>query len=99
MKLQKISTQVSPFSGICFINEEYGKSGFTQLLDKQLGIICKPVGFSYSNIIQNLMNVFFCGGDYAEDIQSHLSSICKNRFVNRRRAQYRSDGSVLAGTN
>ncbi len=60
MKLQKISTQVSPFSGICFINEEYNKSGFTQLLDNQLGIRCKPVGFSYSDIIQNLMNVFFC---------------------------------------
>lgn len=75
MKLQKISTQVSPFSGICFINEEYSKSGFTQLLDKQLGMRCKPVGFSYSDIIQNLMNIFFCGGDCAEDIQSH---VCKD---------------------
>ena len=78
MKLQKISTQVSPFSGICFINEEYGKSGFTQLIDKQLGMRCKPVGFSYSDIIQNLMNVFFCGGDCAEDIQSHLSKDLKS---------------------
>lgn len=78
MKLQKISTQVSPFSGINFINEEYSKSGFTQLIDKQLGIRCKPVGFSYSDIIQNLMNVFFCGGDCAEDIQSHLSKDLKS---------------------
>lgn len=72
MKLQKISTQVSPFSGINFLNEEYNKSGFTQLIDNQLGIRCKPYGFSYSDIIQNLMNVFFCGGDCAEDIQTHL---------------------------
>ena len=72
MKLQKISTQVSPFSGINFLNEEYNKSGFTQLVDNQLGIRCKPYGFSYSDIIQNLMNVFFCGGDCAEDIQTHL---------------------------
>lgn len=78
MKLQKISTQVSPFSGINFINEEYSKSGFTQLIDKQLGIRCKPVGFSYSDIIQNLMNVFFCGGDCAEDIQSHLGKDLKS---------------------
>ena len=78
MKLQKISPHVSPFSGICFINEEYGKSGFTQLLDKQLGMRCKPVGFSYSDIIQNLINVFFCGGDCVEDIQSHLSKDLKS---------------------
>ena len=72
MKLQKISTQVSPFSGINFLNEEYNKSGFTQLIDNQLGIRCKRYGFSYSDIIKNLMNVFFCGGDCAEDIQTHL---------------------------
>lgn len=72
MKLQKISTQVSPFSGINFLNEEYNKSGFTQLIDNQLGIRCKPYDFSYSDIIKNLMNVFFCGGDCAEDIQTHL---------------------------
>ncbi len=72
MKLQKISTQVSPFSGINFLNEEYNKSGFAQLIDNQLGIRCKPYGFSYSDIIKNLMNVFFCGGDCAEDIQTHL---------------------------
>ena len=78
MKLQKISTQVSPFSGINFINEDYYKCGFSQLIDKQLGIRCKPVGFSYSEIIQNLMNVFFCGGDCAEDIQSHLGKDLKS---------------------
>lgn len=72
MKLQQISTQVSPFSGINFLNEEYNKSGFTQLIDNQLGIRCKPYDFSYSDIIKNLMNVFFCGGDCAEDIQTHL---------------------------
>jgi len=82
MKLQKISTQVSPFSGICFINEEYSKCGFTQLLDKQLGMRCKPVGFSYSEIIQNLMNLFFCGGDCAEDIQSHVSKDLKSILGN-----------------
>ena len=84
MKLQKISTQVSPFSGIYFINEEYSKSGFTQLLDKQLGTRCKPVGFSYSDIIQNLMNIFLCGGNCAEDIQTHLNKDLKsipNNFV------------------
>ena len=77
MKLQKILTQVSPFAGINFINEDYDKSGFTQLIDNQLGIRCRPVGFSYSDIIKNLMNVFFCGGNCAEDIQSHLGEDLK----------------------
>ena len=78
MKLQKISTQVSPFSGINFINQEYAKTGFTQLIDNQLGARYKFSGFSYSDIIQNLMNVFFCGGDCAEDIQSHLKKDLKS---------------------
>ena len=78
MKLQKISTQVSPFSGINFINEEYNKFGFTQLIDSQSGMRCKPYGFSYSDIIQNLMNIFFCGGDCAEDIQTHLRDNLKS---------------------
>ncbi len=82
MKLQKISTQVSPFSGINFINEEYSKCGFTQLLDKQLGMRCAPIGFSYSDIIQNLMNVFFCGEDCAKDIQTHLSKDLKSILGN-----------------
>lgn len=77
MKLQKILTQVSPFAGINFINEDYDKSGFTQLIDNQLGTRCRPVGFSYSDIIKNLMNVFFCGGNCAEDIQSHLGEDLK----------------------
>ena len=67
-----------PFSGINFINEKYNKSGFTQLIDCQLGMRCKPYGFSYSDIIQNLMNIFFCGGDCAEDIQTHLRDNLKS---------------------
>ena len=43
-EITKISTQVSPFSGIHFINEEYIKSGFSQLIDNQLSIRCEPYG-------------------------------------------------------
>lgn len=72
MKVQKIVSDVSPFSGISFVNNEFNNVGMTQLIDKELGTRVKLVGFSYSDIIRNLTNVFFSGGSCAEDIQTHL---------------------------
>jgi hypothetical protein len=37
MKIQKNSSPVSPFSGIAFVNNEFDKSGLSQLVDKELG--------------------------------------------------------------
>jgi len=78
MKLQKISTNVSPFSGISFVNNEFDKVGMSQLIDSELGMRVKTVGFSYSDIIKNLGNVFYSGGDCAEDIQTHLGKHLKS---------------------
>lgn len=78
MKVQKKSNTVSPFAGISFINTEFEKSGITQLIDSELGSRVKNVGFSYSDIIKNLNNVFLSGGDCAEDIQSHLGAHLKS---------------------
>lgn len=72
MKVQKIVSDVSPFSGISFVNNEFNNVGMTQLIDKELGARVKLVGFSYSDIIRNFTNVFFSGGSCAEDIQTHL---------------------------
>jgi hypothetical protein len=58
MKLQKISTPVSPFAGISFVNNEFVKVGMSQLIDNELGRRVKTVGFSYSDIVKNLFNVF-----------------------------------------
>jgi hypothetical protein len=78
MKVQKISTNVSPFSGISFVNGAFDKIGMSQLIDNELGARVKTVGFSYSDIIKNLCNVFYCGGDCAEDIQTHLGKHLKS---------------------
>lgn len=78
MKVQKISTNVSPFSGISFVNGAFDKIGMSQLIDNELGDRVKTVGFSYSDIIKNLCNVFYCGGDCAEDIQTHLGKHLKS---------------------
>lgn len=72
MKVQKIVSDVSPFSGISFVNNEFNNVGMSQLIDKELGTRVKLVGFSYSDIIRNFTNVFFSGGSCAEDIQTHL---------------------------
>jgi len=77
MKLQKISTSVTPFAGISFFNNEFNKVGMSQLIDNVLGTRVKTVGFSYSDIIKNLSSVFYCGGNCAEDLQTHLGKHLK----------------------
>lgn len=83
MKLQKKSTNISPFAGISFINSEFNKSGMSQLIDKELGLRVKTTGYRYSDIIKNLCNVFYSGGNCAEDIQSHLGNHLKSIPDNR----------------
>jgi len=65
VKVQKISSDVSPFSGISFVNNEFNTVGMSQLIDNELGARVKIVGFSYSDIIRNFTNVFFSGGSCA----------------------------------
>jgi len=33
--------------------------------------------YTYANVIKNLNNVFYCGGDCAEDIQTHVGKDLK----------------------
>jgi hypothetical protein len=78
MKVQKISTNVSPFAGISFVNNSLNETGISQLIDNELGARVKTVGFSYSDIIKNQFNIFYSGGDCAEDIQTHLGKHLKS---------------------
>jgi len=72
MKIQKYTNSVSPFAGISLVNYHFNKVGLSQLIDKELGSRVKYTGFSYSDIIRNLCNVFLSGGDVIEDVQTHL---------------------------
>lgn len=78
MKVQKISTNVSPFAGISFVNNSFNETGMSQLIDKELGARVKTIGFSYSDIIKTQFNIFYSGGDCAEDIQTHLGKHLKS---------------------
>lgn len=77
MKIQKISSTVSPFAGISFVDNEFNKSGMCQLIDKELGVRASTKGYTYANVIKNLSNIFCCGGDCAEDIQTHVGNDLK----------------------
>jgi len=78
MKVQKISSNVSPFAGISFVNNSLNTTGISQLIDNELGARVKTVGFSYSDIIKTQFNIFLSGGDCAEDIQTHLGKHLKS---------------------
>jgi len=78
MKVQKLSSNVSPFAGISFVNNSFNEKGISQLIDNELGARVRTVGFSYSDIIRNQFNVFYSGGDCAEDIQTHLGKHLKS---------------------
>jgi hypothetical protein len=77
VKVDKYIKSVNPFAGISFVNEAFNKVGLSQLIDSELGERVKYVGFSYSEILRNLTNVFLSGGDVIEDISEHLGEHLK----------------------
>lgn len=77
MKVQKLSKAINPFAGISFVNHSFDRSKMSQLIDNELGVRVKTVGYQYSEILRNLTNVFFSGGDVIEDIGAHLGEHLK----------------------
>ena len=42
------------------------------VIDKMLGLRCTSYGYQYSEIVDSLSSIYFCGGDCVEDVTSHL---------------------------
>ncbi len=78
MKIQKYTNTVSSFAGVSFVNYTFNKIGLSQLIDNELGSRVKYAGYSYSDIIRNMTNVFLSGGDVIEDIGTHLKAHLKD---------------------
>ena len=72
VKVQKLQGTVSPFAGISFVNDMFNNSGMSELIDNELGMRGGLTGYSYSEIIRNLSNVFISGGEYIEDLDTYL---------------------------
>lgn len=70
-KIQKSSQAVTAFAGISYVNNTFNQVGLAQLIDTEFGVRTLS-GYQYSEIIRNLYNIYFCGGECAEDIQVHL---------------------------
>ena len=75
MKVQNLKTRINPFAGISLVNYHFNKSGLSQLIDNELRVRVKTVGYQYGEIFRNLTNVFLCGGDVIEDINTHLGEL------------------------
>jgi hypothetical protein len=73
-KVQKINRNITPFAGVSFVHEEFNKSGLLKLIDTELGMRVSTNDYSYGNLIGNFFNLYLCGGECAEDIQTHFRS-------------------------
>lgn len=82
MKLQKVSQTITPFAGISFIHEEFSKSGLLSLIDNELGTR-NLTGYQYGELFRTWFEVFLCGGEVAEDVQTHLRPTLENIPNNR----------------
>jgi hypothetical protein len=82
MKLQKVSQTITPFAGISFIHEEFNKSGLSNLIDNHPGT-GNMTGYQYGELFRTRFEVFFCGGEVAEDVQEHLRSTLEDIPGNR----------------
>ena len=73
MKVQKVSQSVSSFAGISFIHEKFNKCGLLQHTDEQPGKR-NASGYGHGELFMTWLEIFFCGGEVAEDVQEHLRS-------------------------
>lgn len=86
MKIQKILPTITPFAGISFVKNLFSQSGLSQLIDNELGYRPSTKEYQYSDIISNYNNIFYCGGDCAEDIQSNIFAPPLKLFPTRKYA-------------
>jgi hypothetical protein len=71
-KIKKIFKNIVSSAGVFFVNDEFKRSGLSKLIDAELGYRNSSKGYSYSNLILNFFNLILCGGECAEDIQTHV---------------------------
>lgn len=68
------SNTLTPFGGIFYAFDEFSHLGLSSLMDRFLGFRSSTIGYQYSEIISSLFWIYYCGGDYIEDIGTHLGS-------------------------
>jgi len=104
MHLEKSKPIINPFGGINFVNEAIAQAGILKLIDNQLGKRAAQAMYSFSDIFMNLWNVFYCGGDCAEDLSEHLKEclqsipgmkVCSADTVLRGLKSLKTEGEIV----
>lgn len=67
--IQKSSQNITAFGGIYLVNDAFTSCGYDKLIDNELGMSSKFIGYQYSEIFRSIFNLFYCGGNCMEDIQ------------------------------
>lgn len=93
MKITNSDQKITPFGGFNFVFSSFKSSGLSDLIDKELGMRVKTLGFSYSDIFANHLAIFFNGGDCTEDVNEHL----REHLQNVRGMEVCSADSILRG--
>ena len=63
--------KITPFGGIFPVRRLFSRY-MGPVIDNVLGLRCTSFGYQYSEIFGSLSSVYLCGGDYVEDVTSHL---------------------------
>lgn len=80
MKVLK-SKSINPFGGINFVFEYFDSLEIGKIIDSNLPILPRQSNYSWKDIFYSLSSIYFCNGEYIEDINSILrKSIGSNPF-------------------
>jgi len=77
MKIVK-SKSLSAFGGINFVFEHLNNLNISSILNKNLPQVAKQSKYSWSDIFNSFLSIYFCGGDCVEDLNTNL----KHHFEN-----------------
>ncbi|HRO09424.1 MAG TPA: IS1380 family transposase [Saprospiraceae bacterium] len=78
IKVLNSGDNIQAFGGLNFVSDHFDKEGLDKLIETALGSRSIYATYSYSDVIKNMWMLNFCGGECAEDIQTHFKATLEN---------------------
>ena len=78
VKVINSTNNIQAFGGLNFVSDHFDKEGISVLIDSELGHRGLLATYSYADVIKNMWMLNFCGGECAEDIQTHFKATLEN---------------------
>lgn len=78
VKVVNSADNIQAFGGLNFVSDHFDKEGLGQLIETQLGSRGILATYSYTDVVKNMWMLNFCGGECAEDIQTHFKATLAN---------------------